>query len=168
MARLAIVLALLGSLIGAASLLDADTPAAPRARLVLVPANVLPQARWLRALREMPLDPETLAVNSSLTAVVESAGIDEVLRSAGQAAGGPGNIRELSSVVERAVVLAEGGKIGPEELPLELREGADAVPARAFDLPPQGVEFEKVEEHLLRQAVERSGGVHTRGAGCSG
>ena len=76
----------------------------------------------------------------------------------------PGNIRELSSVVERAVVLAEGGKIGPEELPLELREGADAVPARAFDLPPQGVEFEKVEEHLLRQAVERSGGVHTRGA----
>ena len=76
----------------------------------------------------------------------------------------PGNIRELSSVVERAVVLAEGGKIGPEELPLELREGADAVPARAFDLPPQGVEFEKVEEHLLRQAVGRSGGVHTRGA----
>ena len=76
----------------------------------------------------------------------------------------PGNIRELSSVVERAVVLAEGGKIGPEELPLELREGADAVPARAFDLPPQGVEFEKVEEHLLRQAVARSGGVHTRGA----
>jgi DNA-binding NtrC family response regulator len=76
----------------------------------------------------------------------------------------PGNIRELSSVVERAVVLAEGGKIGPGELPLELREGADAVPARAFDLPPQGVEFEKVEEHLLRQAVARSGGVHTRGA----
>jgi transcriptional regulator with GAF, ATPase, and Fis domain len=26
------------------------------------------------------------------------------------------------------------------------------------------VEFEKVEEHLLRQAVGRSGGVHTRGA----
>jgi len=76
----------------------------------------------------------------------------------------PGNVRELSSVVERAVILAEGGKIGPEELPLELREGADAVPARAFDLPPQGLEFEKVEEHLLRQAVGRSGGVHTRGA----
>jgi transcriptional regulator with GAF, ATPase, and Fis domain len=26
------------------------------------------------------------------------------------------------------------------------------------------VEFEKIEEHLLRQAVARSGGVHTRGA----
>ncbi len=76
----------------------------------------------------------------------------------------PGNIRELSSVIERAVVLAEGGKIGPEELPQELREDADAVPPKAFDLPPQGVNFEKVEEHLLRQAVGRSGGVHVRGA----
>ncbi len=77
----------------------------------------------------------------------------------------PGNVRELSSVVERAVVLAEGGKVGPGELPLELREGADAVPARAFDLPPQGVEFEKVEEHLLRQAVGRSGGCSHPGGG---
>ncbi len=76
----------------------------------------------------------------------------------------PGNIRELSSVVERAVVLAEGGKIRPEELPRELREEASAVPAKAFDLPPQGVDFEKVEEQLLRQAVERSGGIHARGA----
>ena len=76
----------------------------------------------------------------------------------------PGNVRELSSVVERAVVLAEGGKIGPEELPREMREGAEAVPAKAFDLPPHGVDFEKIEEHLLRQAVERSGGVHARGA----
>ena len=76
----------------------------------------------------------------------------------------PGNVRELSSVIERAVVLAEGGKIGPEELPRELREGAEGVPAKAFDLPPQGVDFERIEEQLLRQAVERSGGVHARGA----
>ena len=85
----------------AAALLDADTPVASRARLVLVPANVLPQARWLRALREMPLDPETLAVDSSLTAVVESAGIDEVLRSA-HAVGAQDLIATLSRRLARA------------------------------------------------------------------
>jgi len=86
----------------AAALLGAETAVTPRARLVLVPANVLPQARWLRALREMSLDPETLAVDSSLTAVVESAGIDEVLRSAGQAAGAEDLITTLSRRLGRA------------------------------------------------------------------
>ena len=85
----------------AAALLAADAPMASRARLVLVPANVLPQARGLRALREMPLDPETLAVDSSLTAVVESAGIDEVLRSA-QAVGAQDLIAALSLRLARA------------------------------------------------------------------
>jgi len=85
-----------------AALLDADTPVGPRARLVLMPVNVLPQARWLRALREMPLDPETLAVDSSLTAVVESAGIDEVLRSAGRAAGAEDLIAALSPRLARS------------------------------------------------------------------
>lgn len=86
----------------------------------------------------------------------------------------PGNIRELSSVIERAVVLAEGGVITPEELPLELREDpvgeeggrADTAGKRTGEigLPPDGLDFEHLEEQLLRQAVERSGGVHTRGA----
>jgi transcriptional regulator of acetoin/glycerol metabolism len=86
------------------------------------------------------------------------------------------------------VVLAEGGKIGPAELPSELREetesqsriwsarppgpsrnrseeekGGTGIPGIA-DLPPGGVDFEKLEENLLRRSVERSGGVHTRGA----
>ncbi|HEY5995568.1 MAG TPA: sigma-54 dependent transcriptional regulator, partial [Candidatus Deferrimicrobiaceae bacterium] len=79
--------------------------------------------------------------------------------------GWPGNIRELASVVERAVVLAETGVITPEELPPELcDEGGAGGAQRAFELPPQGIDFESVEEGLLRQAVERSGGVHTRGA----
>ncbi len=98
----------------------------------------------------------------------------------------PGNIRELSSSIERAVVLAEEGVIGPAELPSEIREGAggpardrSARPSGPYgnrseeregtvpglpELPPGGVDFEKLEETLLRQSVERSGGVHTRGA----
>ena len=76
----------------------------------------------------------------------------------------PGNIRELSSVIERAVVLSEEGKITPAVLPPELRDEPASFPSKGLQLPPQGVDFERVEESLLRQAVERSGGVHTRGA----
>ncbi len=76
----------------------------------------------------------------------------------------PGNIRELSSAVERAVVLAEDGTIGPAELPPEIREEGSAPASAMLGLPATGVDFEKLEESLLRQAVERSGGVHTKGA----
>jgi transcriptional regulator with PAS, ATPase and Fis domain len=75
----------------------------------------------------------------------------------------PGNIRELSSVIERAVVLSEDGKITPGILPPELREEPSSL-SRGFQLPPQGLDFEKLEENLLRQAVDRSARVHTRGA----
>lgn len=86
----------------------------------------------------------------------------------------PGNVRELAGVIERAVVLAEGGRITPQELPLEMVEepagtvspgGADPVSREVpFDLPTHGLDFERMEEVLLRQAVERSAGVHVRGA----
>jgi transcriptional regulator of acetoin/glycerol metabolism len=76
----------------------------------------------------------------------------------------PGNIRELSSAVVRAVVLAEDGTIGPAELPPEIREETMTSAGEMGGLPSRGIDFEKLEESLLRQAVERSGGVHTRGA----
>ncbi len=34
----------------------------------------------------------------------------------------PGNVRELRNVIERATILAKGGLIAPEDLPLELRK----------------------------------------------
>lgn len=41
----------------------------------------------------------------------------------------PGNVRELINVVERAVVLARGGRVEPNHLPPEVRAAADAAPA---------------------------------------
>jgi phosphatidylglycerophosphate synthase len=67
-----------------AVVLDGRAGAAASERLVLLPVNVLPQARWLRGLREMPLTPETLVVDSSMVAAVESAVGGELLRSAGE------------------------------------------------------------------------------------
>jgi phosphatidylglycerophosphate synthase len=51
-------------------------------RLVLVPANVLVQRRWLRAVLEMPLEPETLYVDGSLATVVETKRAEAVLMAA--------------------------------------------------------------------------------------
>jgi phosphatidylglycerophosphate synthase len=77
-----------------ATLLGADSINGAPGRLVLLPANVLPQARWLRGLREMPLDPGTPAVDPSGAATVDGVEGGELLRSAG--AGGPDLIAELS------------------------------------------------------------------------
>ena len=66
------------------STLSADEPDTPRAarRIVILPANVVPQARWLRSLLEAELRPETLYVDPSLTAVIETADPARVLASA--------------------------------------------------------------------------------------
>jgi len=62
------------------------------------------------------------------------------------------------------VVLAENGLITPAELPPEVLEEAAPSPGSPGSLPAGGVDFEELEKSLLRQALERSGGVHTRGA----
>ena len=67
-----------------AAVLDERAVAITLARLVLLPANVLPQARWLRLLREMPLERETLVVDPAMVAAVESATGGKLLRSAGE------------------------------------------------------------------------------------
>ncbi len=41
----------------------------------------------------------------------------------------PGNVRELVNVIERAVLLATGAEVTPDDLPVELRGGRGAAPA---------------------------------------
>ncbi len=79
--------------------------------------------------------------------------------------GWPGNVRQLASAIERAVILAEGETIEEEDLPPEVR----AAPAPSGDLawvqlPSEGVNLEQLEKHLLTQAMERSGGVMAKAA----
>ncbi len=70
-----------------------------------------------------------------------------------------GNVRQLESAIERAILLCESGTITVNDLPTELRE--DARPASqggtsGFKLPAEGIAFEEVERGLIMQAMERT------------
>ena len=55
-----------------AGLLPVEDAPVGRRRLVLLPGNVIPQIQWLRGLKEMPLEPETLWVDPAMVAVANS------------------------------------------------------------------------------------------------
>ena len=72
----------------------------------------------------------------------------------------PGNVRELENCIERMVVLARGDRLDLEDLPPAVLKGVDAAPGdlEGFQLPADGVVLPELEQHLIRQALERSRG----------
>lgn len=76
----------------------------------------------------------------------------------------PGNVRQLESAIERALLLAEGDEITAEDLPVEIRASAQAEGAGGFKLPPEGISFEELERSLLIQAMEQTNWNITRAA----
>jgi two-component system response regulator AtoC len=84
----------------------------------------------------------------------------------------PGNVRELENAMERAVLLAEGALIAPENLPEKLwtaRPAAPTVPGLALP-SPDSLQFslkraiERVEEQFIRAALQKTKGNRTRAA----
>src|SRR5579871_114816 len=79
----------------------------------------------------------------------------------------PGNVRELENVIERAVVLTSGPKIGVELIPDHVRKAPNfAMPQ--FVVPPEGISFKDVitdfEKRLIESTLEAAGGVQKRAA----
>jgi DNA-binding NtrC family response regulator len=72
----------------------------------------------------------------------------------------PGNVRELRNVVERGVILAKEGEIGPGHLPLSLREPASpAAGDAAGDVIeiPAGSSLAQAERVLILETLARVG-----------
>ena len=70
----------------------------------------------------------------------------------------PGNIREMRNAIERAMLLATGDWLQPEDFSGLARSSGTT---QQFRLPPDGVNLEEVERQLLLQALERAGGNQT-------
>ena len=87
----------------------------------------------------------------------------------------PGNVRELRTVIEHGVVMSNTAKIGVRHLPMFLRDDSlrdlrgvgtsrvrTAAPVVSTD--PEDLSLGKMEERLIRLALERTGDNRTEAA----
>jgi len=79
----------------------------------------------------------------------------------------PGNVRELENVIERAVILCSNNTITAEDLPANVAE----APETEFNIDllvpshiPLPEALEKIEEMMIRRALNQSGYVQVRAA----
>jgi DNA-binding NtrC family response regulator len=82
----------------------------------------------------------------------------------------PGNVRQLESAIERAILLCEGDKIMPRDLPEEVlsrkapARGGDRQRSDRFEIPTEGFNWETFEREAIVQALERNDWVIAKAA----
>ncbi len=80
--------------------------------------------------------------------------------------GWPGNVRELRNAIERAMLLAEGDTLGPDDF--SLGSGAAVALDDRVALPAGGIKLDELERSLVVQALERTSWNQTRAASLLG
>jgi len=68
----------------------------------------------------------------------------------------PGNVRELENTLEEAFILARSPLLRKQDLASKFQSPEPEV--SDIKLPPGGLDLEELEQELIRQALERSGG----------
>lgn len=68
----------------------------------------------------------------------------------------PGNVRQLESIIERAMLMCEGDEITTNDIPAEIRTPVYKIGNIVFDIPPEGISFDEFEREILRRAMEKS------------
>jgi DNA-binding NtrC family response regulator len=81
----------------------------------------------------------------------------------------PGNIRELENLIERVVIMRGSGLITLADMPPNVRSTRDTGSNAVIpDLPDEGTDLramlEQVEERMIAEALERTGGNKNRAA----
>ena len=128
-------------------------------RLNIVPFQV-------PALRERTGDVELLALELTARAA-QSHGLDAPVysREALELMKGyhwPGNIRELRNLCERLLILFPGRTVEAGNLPREFQ--VQEKKRWRFTIPEDGLRLEELEQELLQQALEKTGGNQSRAA----
>jgi two-component system response regulator AtoC len=74
----------------------------------------------------------------------------------------PGNVRELENAIERAMVLAEGEQITPDDLPARVQDTSDPIRMTlgSGELSVKKT-FRIIEEELIRRALAKTNGNRT-------
>jgi DNA-binding NtrC family response regulator len=76
----------------------------------------------------------------------------------------PGNVRQLESVIERGVLMAESEYIQPEDLPAEVHHEASPAGSLPFDFPAGGISIDNLERDLIIKAMQRADWVIAKAA----
>jgi DNA-binding NtrC family response regulator len=66
----------------------------------------------------------------------------------------PGNVRELENIIQRAMVMAEGEVIEPDDIRLDGAHGSSQKNGHSF--LPEGLTLEQYEQELIREAMRRA------------
>jgi len=75
----------------------------------------------------------------------------------------PGNIRQLESVIERAVLMTDSENISIEDIKSELRLKT-AKNIYNIEIPDEGINFEELEKNMIRRALLKSNNIAAKAA----